>query len=83
MARGAHTVAELAKAVALVKTRDARRTREIRALRGDVDRIEALLMRYHVISPATNGTPPNPIAGATAGTAFARARNFFRRIVTG
>jgi hypothetical protein len=52
--RGAKTVAELEHAVALLRTRDAAQARAIKALRGDVDRIEAMLERQ-ACDPLTAG----------------------------
>lgn len=89
MSKGARTVVELEREVALLKTRDARRSREMRALRGDLDAIERMLARDHdelgaAINrnpplPATNSTPLTPIRGATAGTALRKVRLFLRR----
>jgi hypothetical protein len=65
--RGAKTIAELEHAVALLRTRDAAQARAIKALRGDVDRIEAMIERADTLSPACpNSTPllPRRIAGA-------------------
>lgn len=52
MAKGARTVAELAAVVETLRTRDARREREVRRLRHDVDALEAALMPPSVITPA-------------------------------
>jgi hypothetical protein len=81
MAKSIRTVAELAKAVAILKTRDAARAREIKALRGDLDIVETRLatrmsLRLPVVgctgpenptlSPATNSTEPRCLRDGSA-----------------
>lgn len=83
MSKGARTVADLDRAVAILRTRDATRARAIKALRGDIDRIEALLDRAATVSPApsTNSTPAIPAGGSDlASTALHRARLFCQRL---
>lgn len=78
MSKGAATIAELHKAVAILKTRDSARAREIKALRGDIDRVEALIAQP--LPPATNSTGKSflPSVPATAGTArWQRVRSLF------
>lgn len=89
MPKGARTKADLALAVDVLKARDARRARELKALRGDLDAIEAMLAREReqlaaacatvdTVSPAANST--GIPSGPCAGTALDRARSFLRRL---
>lgn len=61
MPKGARTVAELDRAVAILHTRDATRARAIRALRGDVDRIEDLVERTERLERAMWGERRRPM----------------------
>lgn len=76
MSKGARTVGELEKAVALLRTRDSARAREIRAVRAEISAIEQMLDRQ--FSPAANSTATP--CGSDAGTAPPSARNFWRRL---
>lgn len=91
MPKSMRTVAELAKAVAVLQTRYARRAREVKALQGDIVILENRLIsrriaivgetgpEYPQVSPATNSTdePFLPSASAIAGTApVSRVRSF-------
>jgi hypothetical protein len=89
MPKGARTKADLELAVDVLKARDARRAREIKALRGDIDEIEKMLAadRAHqvvvcatvdTISSAANST--GLPSGHRAGTALDRARLFLQRL---
>ena len=89
MPKGARTKADLELAVDVLKARDARRAREIKALRGDIDAIEKLLAAdracrdaalatLDIFSPAANST--GLPSGHRAGTALDRARRFLLRI---
>ena len=77
MSKGARTIAELDKALALLRTRDSARQREIRAVRAELAAIERTL-DSHLISPAANST--GIPSGHRAGTALGRARSFLRRL---
>ncbi len=81
MSKGARTVTDLEKAVALLRTRDSARQREIRAVRAELQAIERAL-DAHLISPAANSTHAvsSLRSVASAGTALERARHFFRRL---
>lgn len=92
MTKGARTIQDLALAVDVLKARDARRTRELKALRGDLDAIEKMLTaeRRSLLRaladnplPAANSTPLSSSHSwrARAGAALARARSFFHRII--
>lgn len=77
MSKGARTVAELDKAIALLRARDSARQREIRAVRAELLAIERALDAQH-ISPAANST--GIPSGERAGTALERARHFLQRL---
>jgi hypothetical protein len=77
MSKGARTIAELDKAIALLRTRDSARQREIRAVRAELQAIERAL-DARLISPAANST--GIPSGPCAGTALDRARSFLRRL---
>lgn len=90
MSKGARTVAELDRAVSILKTRDSSRARELKALRGDLDVIEKILTaeRESMLRaladnplPAANSTPLSTSHSwrARAGAALSRARFFFHR----
>lgn len=89
MSKGARTAAEIDRAVSILRTRDSARARELKALRADLDALEAALADeraalLRLISesnlPAAHSTSV-PIAGRTrAGAALGRARLFLRRI---
>lgn len=90
MSKGAATIAELSKAVAILKTRDAARAREVKALQGDIIILEGRIPRripivgetrpeFPTLSPATNSTEPSCLrdGSAHAGTApVSRVRSF-------
>ena len=77
MSQGARTIADLEKAIALLRTRDSARQREIRAVRSELQAIERAL-DAHLISPAANST--GIPSGQRAGTALQRVRHFFSRL---
>lgn len=80
MSKGARTTIDLEKEIALLRTRDSARAREIRAVRAEMTAIERLLNEQ--FSPATNSTPLTPLTGATAGTAPRQSvRSFFLRLI--
>lgn len=89
MSKSTPALDKLALELSVLKARDAKRTREIRALRGDLDAIEAMLAREReqlaaacatvdTVSPAANST--GLPSGPRAGTALNRARLFLRRL---
>ena len=90
MTKGARTVAELDRAVSILRTRDCARARELKALRADLAAIEqmladdrATLLRMLSDSPlpAANSTPPSSSHSwrSRAGAALSRARVFLSR----
>lgn len=89
MSKGARTLAELDRAVSILRTRDCARARELKALRADLAAIEqmladdrATLLRMLSDSPlpAANSTPTSSHSWrARAGAALSRARFFLSR----
>lgn len=90
MTKGARTVAELDRAVSILRTRDSARARELKALRGDLDAIERQLTAEREAMlraladnplPAANSTPPSSSHSwrSRAGAALSRARFFLSR----
>ncbi len=77
MSKGARTVAEIDKAIALLRTRDSARQREIRAVRAELLAIERAL-DARLISPAANST--GSPSGPRAGTAPRGVRSFLTRL---
>lgn len=68
---------ELALAVDVLKARDARRTREIKSLRGDLDAIERMIAKQDL--PPTGATESSSHSmGARGATVAERLRLFFR-----
>lgn len=91
MSKGARTVAELDRAVSILKTRDSARARELKLLRGDLEAVERMLaderetlLRLICDSPlpATNSTPLSSHSWRSrAGAALSRARTFCLRLI--
>lgn len=89
MTKGARTLAELDRAVSILRTRDSARARELKALRGDLDAIEKMLTDERLTLlrlvadtplPATNSDAASSRSWRDrAGSALARARAFFSR----
>lgn len=89
MSKSTPALDKLALELSVLKARDAKRTREIRALRGDLDAIERTLTdeRQALLRaladnplPAANSTPPSSHSWrARAGAALSRARFFLSR----
>ena len=89
MPKGARTKADLELAVDVLKARYARRARELKALRGDLDAIERTLTdeRQALLRtladnplPTANSTPPSSHSWRSrAGAALSRARFFLSR----
>lgn len=90
MSRGARTVAELDRAVAILRTRDSARARELKTVRADIDAIERALtaereqmLRALADNPllAANSTPLSSSHSwrSRAGAALSRARSFLSR----
>ena len=71
MSKGAKTIMDLDRELAAIRKRDTLRSRDIKALRGDIDRVEQLLARRATYSP---------VVPSRMGTALERARLFFRRV---
>ena len=82
---------KLALEVGVLRARDARRTREIKALRGDLDEIERRLTDdreqllralAHNPLPAANSTPLSSHSWRSrAGAALSRARTFLAHLI--
>lgn len=92
MSKGARTVAELDRAVSILRTRDSARARELKALRGDIDAIERALTDERQVLlraladnplPAANSTPLSSSHSwrASAGAALSRARTFLAHLI--
>ena len=91
MTKRARTVQELALDLDVLKARDARRARELKAPRGDLDAIERILTddREALLRaladqplPAANSTPPSSHSWRSrAGAALSQARYFFLRLI--
>mgnify|MGYP000970493377 CR=1 FL=1 len=91
MTKGARTLAELDRAVSILRTRDSARARELKALRGDLDAIERALTdeREALLRaladqplPAANSTPPSSHSWRSrAGAALSRARTFLAHLI--
>lgn len=92
MSKGARTVADLDRAVSILKTRDSARARELKAIRGDLDAIERILTDERETLLRVLADHPLPAANSTqlstshswrarAGAALQRARSFFLRTI--
>ena len=90
MTKGARTLAELDRAVSILRTRDSARARELKALRGDLDAIERILTDEREALLRALADRPLPADSApvfpshswrNAGAAACnRLRFFFRRL---
>lgn len=90
MSKGLRTIEDVEKAVALLRTRDSARARELRAVRAELAAIENMLeqeregllrsLADHPL-PAANSTPLSSSHSwrARAGAALSRARFFLSR----
>lgn len=92
MSKSTPALDKLALELSVLKARDAKRTREIRALRGDLDAIERTLTdeRQALLRaladnplPTANSTPvfPSHSRRSRVGAALASARHFFSRLL--
>lgn len=90
MSKSTPALDKLALELSVLKARDAKRTREIRALRGDLDAIEAILTdQRETLLRALADTPlpaPNSDAASSrswrdrVGAALSRARTFLANL---